>query len=204
MSNCPKCNEKLSPFYLKQNCPKCGTNLVYYDLDKRLEQDHEKAMKEQEAVDKFLYKLKMSTVGTKISLVRFVLFFSPLVWMLLPMFKAKDGVTISLLSVIMGIINGSMPLDKIFGDMSYLLPIVTMVCVIIFSLMVIISSCFSMGKKAYLRNTIFSIINLVCFVVITALAISNCALIGAGAFVVFGVYVIEFVLHKAVDKKVNK
>ena len=32
MSNCPKCNEKLSPFYMKQNCPKCNTNLVYYDL----------------------------------------------------------------------------------------------------------------------------------------------------------------------------
>ena len=27
MSNCPKCNEKLSPFYMKQNCPKCGKSL---------------------------------------------------------------------------------------------------------------------------------------------------------------------------------
>ena len=63
MSNCPKCNEKLSPFYMKQNCPKCNTNLVYYDLDNRLQADHEKAMKEQEAVDRVLNNIKTSAFG---------------------------------------------------------------------------------------------------------------------------------------------
>ena len=66
MSNkCPKCNEKLSPLYMKQNCPKCNTNLVYYNLDKRLEADHIQAMKEQETVDCVLNNIKTSAFGEK-------------------------------------------------------------------------------------------------------------------------------------------
>lgn len=106
MSNCPKCNEKLSPFYMKQNCPKCGTNLVYYDLDNRLKADHEKAIKEQEAVDRVLNNIKTSAFGGPLQITRFVLMFSPLLWMCLPTFKANDGTSITLISVIMGIING--------------------------------------------------------------------------------------------------
>jgi hypothetical protein len=106
MSNCPKCNEKISPFYMKQNCPKCGTNLVYYELDKRLQADHEKAMKEQEAVDRVLNNIKTSAFGGPLQIIRFVLMFSPLLWMCLPVFKANDGEGITLISVIMGIING--------------------------------------------------------------------------------------------------
>lgn len=200
MSNCPKCNEKLSPFYMKQNCPKCGTNLVYYDLDNRLQADHEKAIKEQEAVNRFLERLKLSTIGTKASVVRFVLFFSPLLWMCLPMFKADDGNGVTLISVIMGIIGGSLDLS----NPTYLFPLITMACIIVFSLAVIISACFSIGKKAFLRNTIFSIVNLVVFVVLTALTILKGARVGAGAFIVFGVYVLDFIMHKLVDKKLNK
>lgn len=203
-NRCPKCNEKLSPLYLKQNCPHCNTNLVYYDLDKRLEEDRLKALKEQELADRLIENLKLSTVGTKISLVRFILFFSPLVWMLLPMFKAKDGVGISLLSVITGIINGSMSFDKIFADLSYLFPVITMVCVIIFSLVVIISSCFSKGKKAYLRNVIFSGINLAVLLVCVAASKITGAAIGIGTLIVLAVYIIEFILHGQVNKKINK
>ena len=141
MSNCPKCNEKLSPFYMKQNCPKCGTNLVYYDLDNRLKADHEKAMKEQEAVDRVLNNIKTSAFGGGLQITRFVLMFSPLLWMCLPTFKANDGTSITLISVIMGIINGSFD----FSNPSYLFPFITMVCIILFSLMVIISSLFSVG-----------------------------------------------------------
>ena len=90
MSNCPKCNEKLSPFYMKQNCPKCGTNLVYYDLDNRLQADHEKAMKEQEAVDRVLNNIKTSAFGGPLQITRFVLMFSPLLWMCLPTFRGNE------------------------------------------------------------------------------------------------------------------
>ena len=201
MSNCPKCNEKLSPFYMKQNCPKCNTNLVYYDLDNRLQADHEKAIKEQEAVDRVINNIKTSAFGGKLQITRFVLMFSPLLWMCSPMFKANDGTNITLTSVIMGIINGGFP----FSNPSYLFPFITMVCIILFSLMVIISSLFSVGKKAFLRNEIFSSINIIVLLIFIVLAkIIGSATFQIGTLIVIFTYVAEMLLHKLVDKKLNK
>lgn len=200
MSNCPKCNEKLSPLYMKQNCPKCGTNLVYYDLDNRLKADHEKAMREQEAVDRVLNNIKTSAFGGKEQITRFVLMFSPLLWMCLPMFKANDGTNITLISVIMGIINGGFP----FSNPSYLFPFITMVCIILFSLIVIISSLFSLGKKAFLRNGILSVINDIVFLICVFISIANGANLKIGFVFVVIAYNCVLVLHKLIDKKLNK
>ena len=202
MSNkCPKCGEKLSPLYMKQTCPKCNTNLVYYDLENRLKADHEKAIKEQEAVDNVLNNIKTSAFGGPLQITRFVLMFSPLLWMCLPVFTSDDGADITLISVIMGIINGSFD----FGNPSYLFPFITMVCIIIFSLMVIISSLFSVGEKALSRNEIFSLINTVVFIVVS---IVSCKVGGAhlstGWFLVSITYILELEMHTLVNKKLNK
>ena len=202
MSNrCPKCNEKLSPLYMKQTCPKCNTNLVYYDLDKRLEADHIQAMKEQEAVERVLNNIKTSAFGGPLQIIRFITMFSPLLWMCLPVFRTGDGEDITLISVIMGIINGTLD----FSNPSYLFPIITMGCIIIFSLMVIISSLFSVGKKALSRNIIFSIIN---SLVLTVLSIVSYKFGGVslaiGFFLVAIVYKVEILIHKPIDKKINK
>lgn len=200
MSNCPKCNEKLSPFYMKQNCPKCNTNLVYYDLDNRLQADHEQAMREQEAVDRVLNNIKTSAFGGPLQIARFVLMFSPLLWMCLPMFKASDGKSITLISVIMGIINGNYN----FSNPSYLFPIITMVCIILFSLIVIISSLFSLGEKAFLRNGILSVVNDVSFLICVFLSIANGANLKIGFVFVVITYNCVLGLHKLIDKKLNK
>lgn len=200
MSNCPKCNEKLSPFYMKQNCPKCNTNLVYYDLDNRLQADHEKAMKEQEAVDRVLNNIKTSAFGGPLQITRFVIMFSPLLWMCLPTFKANDGGNVTLISVIMGIINGGFD----FSNPSYLFPFITMVCIILFSLFEIISSLFSVGKKSVKKIQVFGIINRLVFAICIILSCINDASISVGGFVVIIVYMITSLLHNAVDKKLNE
>ena len=200
MSNCPKCNEKLSPFYMKQNCPKCNTNLVYYDLDNRLKADHEKAMKEQEAVNNVFNNIKTSAFGGPLQITRFVLMFSPLLWMCLPMFKANDGGYITLISAIMGIINGGFD----FSNPSYLFPFITMVCIILFSLMVIISSLFSLGENAFLRNGILSVVNDVAFLICVFLSIANGANLKIGFVFVVIAYNCVLVLHKLIDKQLNK
>lgn len=56
-NKCPKCDKKISLFYLKQNCPQCDCDLVNYDLENRLEADAEKAEKEFEALDKIINKV---------------------------------------------------------------------------------------------------------------------------------------------------
>lgn len=204
MSNkCPKCGEKLSPFYMKQNCPKCNTNLVYYDLENRLKADHEQAMKEQEAVDRVLNNIKTSAFGGPIQIVRFVTMFSPLLWMCLPMFKAADHTSITLINVIMGIINGSMSLDKLLSDKSYFFPVLTMVCIIIFSLAVIISSLFSIGEKSFMRNAIFSTVNSIVLLICMTLSIINGAHLKIGFAIVVFVYCCELYMHRLVDRKIN-
>lgn len=202
MSNkCPKCGEKLSPLYMKQNCPKCDTNLVYYDLENSLKADHEQAIKEQEAVDRVLNNIKISAFGGPLQIIRFVLMFSPLAWMCLPVFRANDGENITLISVIMGIINGTLD----FSNPSSLFPFITMVCIILFSLMVIISSLFSVGKKTLSRNETFSIINTFVFGI---LSIVSCkvgdAHLGTGWFLVSITYILEMEMHELVNRKLNK
>ena len=201
MSNkCPKCGEKLSPLYMKQNCPKCNTNLVYYDLENRLKADHEQAMKEQEAVDRVLKNIKTSAFGGPLQIIRFVLMFSPLLWMCLPVFKANDGGDITLISVIMGIINGGFD----FGNQSYLFPVVTMVCIILFSLFEIIASLFSMGKKAFRRIVVFCIINRLVFLACFVLPVVNGAFALAGFWCILMVYNITPLLHRQINNKLNK
>lgn len=199
-SRCPKCNEKLSPFYMKQNCPKCNTNLVYYDLDNRLKADHEKAVKEQETVDKVLNNIKSSAFGGPLQITRFVLMFSPLLWMCLPMFMANDDKNITLISVIMGIINGSYD----FSNPSYLFPFITMVCIIVFSLMVIISSLFSVGENANIKIKVFQKINYLALLVCSILSVVNSAGLSFGVVLTLLTYIVTDTLHSEIDKKLNR
>lgn len=56
-NKCPKCGKKLKIFYIKQNCSECGCDLLYYNMDKRLEEDAVQAEKEFATLEKFLDKL---------------------------------------------------------------------------------------------------------------------------------------------------
>ena len=51
---CPKCGGKLGIFDLKPNCPHCGCSIMYYDMDKRLEEDSIKAEAEWQKLDEIL------------------------------------------------------------------------------------------------------------------------------------------------------
>lgn len=62
---CPKCGEKLSIFYLKPTCPKCGCNLMYYNMDSRLEEDSVKAEEEWERLDKLIDKVTPKFIKNK-------------------------------------------------------------------------------------------------------------------------------------------
>ena len=57
-NTCPKCQKKLSAFYIKQNCPDCGCDLLYYDIENELEKDAQKAEAEFAAVDRILSRIK--------------------------------------------------------------------------------------------------------------------------------------------------
>lgn len=63
--NCPKCGKKLSMFYIKETCSECGCNLMYYNMESRLEEDHQKAMAEFQKLDEI--KAKFIRVLEKIT-----------------------------------------------------------------------------------------------------------------------------------------
>lgn len=65
MSKCPKCKEKLSIFYFKTICPKCGCNLMYYDMDNRLEEDAKRAEQEWERLEKLIDKVTPKFIKNK-------------------------------------------------------------------------------------------------------------------------------------------
>ncbi len=215
MNKCPKCNEKLSPFYMKQNCPKCDTNLVYYDLENRLQADHEKAMKEQDAIDRVLNNIKTSAFGGKTQILRFIMMFSPLLWMCLPMYtqlnrETLESTGISLITLIKSIIatvsnadNGAMTFDMWLSDKAYFCTLVLIACIIILSLAEIISSLFSVGKNALKRNRIFHYINYVICFGASCLPIINGFSHSIGLLFVLTSYTSVGRLHKVIDKKLN-
>ena len=65
--NCPKCGKKLSIFYIKETCSECGCNLMYYNMESRLEEDHQKAKAEFQKLDEI--KAKFIRVLEKITSV---------------------------------------------------------------------------------------------------------------------------------------
>lgn len=64
-NKCPKCGQKLSPFYMKSNCPKCGVNLLYYNMSERLEQDAENAKREVDTIWNFVRKIDKARLVEK-------------------------------------------------------------------------------------------------------------------------------------------
>ncbi len=189
MSKCPKCGEKISSLYFKENCPKCNVNLLYYNMEERLAADEAKAKKEVDAVNHFIDILRSSSVASLLLIVRLVLFFTPLASMCLPMYG-----DISLISLIMGLINGELQLGNI------ILPLVSMALVIVLSLAVIISSLFSVTKTGFLRNMIFSIINTAVFVVL-GLIIGG---VGIGWYVTLVIYFAEIIMHIICERQIRQ
>ena len=193
MSNrCPKCNKKISPFYLKQNCPECGTNLLYYNFDEQLEEDARNAQTEVERVNKLKETIKNSTVKTKWHIVRLVLFFLPLASMCLPMYYA-DHKSVSLISVIMAIVNHGFNLS--FWSKDYVFGILAMAGIIVLSLAVIIGSLFSSTKRGYRRNIILSLLNVCVFGALSFLVCRFGGECDSGFLVTMFILITEFGFH---------
>ena len=103
-NKCPKCHEKISPFYLKQNCPHCGVDLLYYKLDERLDEDAAESERQVAKLKRFANTIKASTIATPLLIIRLILFFTPLLSMCLPMYRAGHK-NVSLIGFIMSIVN---------------------------------------------------------------------------------------------------
>lgn len=88
MPKCPSCGERFSPLYLKPHCPHCGVNLVYFDMEARLEQDAAQAEAEYEALGCWLKRVRRATIQGPVAIIRLICAFLPVVAvLLLPMYQ---------------------------------------------------------------------------------------------------------------------
>lgn len=202
MSNkCPKCGEKLSPFYLKQNCPKCGVDLLYYRLEERLEEDAAESARQVEKINRFKSTLKESSVSSPLKIIRLILFFTPLASMCLPMYRA-DSKNVSLISVILSIVNHGFGINVWTED--YLFAFFAIAFVIVLSLAVIINSLFSATKKGTVRNFVFSLVNTFTFLAFSLLVCLNSGSVKIGFYVTLAIYLAELLLHFVTSREKPK
>lgn len=207
MSNCPKCNEKLSSFYFKQTCPKCGANLLYYNFEDNLKQDAQLADREWGAVDKLLSGIKASAIGSPIAVLRTISYFVSVLLLLVPCYVVQGLPVekISLLSLIKMLVSGDLQFGTILSDKAVLLCFCAFVGVILIGLVSLVLSLFSYTKNGLKRNMALTLIDIAVFLVITlvinfstgaSISVIGCLLVMASMF-------FTLALHKIVDNKTS-
>lgn len=202
-NNCPKCGKKLSPFYFKQNCPACGVNLLFYDFEENLKNDAQKANAEVERAAAFGNKIKASSFASPLLIIRFILFFTPLLSMLLPMYRVSGGKSFGLLIFIKSLIEKSLSFGDIFSEITYTFSFFAICFVVVLSLAVIISSLFSVGKTALRRNIVFSLLNTAVFLGLSIGIAANGGALLVGFYLTLAIYIAETAMHIFADKKIN-
>ena len=85
MAKCPKCGRKLTLLDWRPNCPGCGVNIVYYNLDERLQDEADVAEAEHARLQKRIDRLKASFIGSKLTIARIFLSILPIATLLLPL-----------------------------------------------------------------------------------------------------------------------
>lgn len=200
MSNCPNCNEKLSPFYFKQNCPHCGANLMYYDFENRLQQDAEKVQREAEHFAEIVSGIKRSAIGSAVAIIRLISFVLPVLALLLPIFKL-NGENITLISMIKSItaVTSYSP----FSNAAFVLCLVTFAAVIICALVALVNSLFSFTKSGLKRNVIISALSIIIFAGLYIAVIAAGGSIAYGFFLVLVLEILTVALHFAVNNKLK-
>lgn len=207
MSNCPKCNEKLSPFYFKQNCPKCGTNLLYYNLEDRLQQDAKQADAEWGAVDRLVNGIKASSIGSVAAVIRTVSYFVTVVLLLIPCYiiSGLPAENISLLTLVKMLISGDLQFGEVFSNTALMLAFISFAAVILIGLVSLIASLFSYTKNGLKRNIALTIIDIAVFFILSMVTFSLGAAINIiGLVLIVAGMILTLALHKPVDKALNK
>ena len=199
LSNCPNCNEKLSPFYFKQNCPHCGANLMYYDFDNRLQQDAEKVAREAEHFAETVSGIKSSAIGSVEAIIRLVSFILPIVALLLPIFSV-GGENITLISIIKMAISDS---GSVFGNTALILCLADFAAVIICALVALVNSLFSFTKSGLKRNVIISALSIIIFAGLYIAVIAAGGGVAYGFFLVLVLEILTVALHFAVNNKLK-
>lgn len=160
----------------------------------------ENAQKERTGAERTALTIQNSTAKTPWHIARLLLLFTPLLSMCLPLFWARHK-SVSLISLIMSIINHGLDLQATVGDKSYLFAVLTLLCMILFSLGEIICSLFTAAKNGYRRNMTAFSLNFAALALTAFLAIGFGAKAKIGLLLTFLIYLAKLLLHTKVSGK---
>lgn len=183
MAKCPKCGRKLTLLDWRPNCPGCGVNIVYYNLDERLQDEADVAEAEHARLQKRMDRLKASFIGSKLTIARIILSVLPIAALLLPLANVNFSAAvihggtvntdISLISLIDVFSNlnfdhlftmiGSELLGNAF--IGYLIALGSLALSLVFILVSLFALMAACGPKGNIRNIILNSITIVLAVV---------------------------------------
>lgn len=179
MAKCPKCGRKLTLFDWRPNCPGCGVNIVYYNLDERLQDEADVAEAEHARLQKRIDRLKASFIGSKLTIARIILSVLPIATLLLPLANINFSAAvinggavntdISLISLIN--IISSLNFDNLFtmlgssllGDafLGYLIALGALALSLVFLIVSLLALMAACGPKGNIRNLILNSITVI-------------------------------------------
>ncbi|MBQ6067599.1 MAG: hypothetical protein IJK89_12365 [Clostridia bacterium] len=99
MASCPHCGRKLRMTDWRQECPGCGTNLNYYDSNRRLLDESEKAEIEHALFQPKIDRAKAAYAGSKWAILRIVFTLLPVGALFLPLLKSPGGESVNVIGV---------------------------------------------------------------------------------------------------------
>jgi len=173
---------------------------MYYNYDKRLEEDAKKAEKEWDFVENVLNGIKQSSIGSAVSIIRLLSFILPIIALLMPVFKI-DNQNITLVTLVKNIISDS---GSVFNSTAYILCFAAFAAVVIFALLSAFISLFSFTKNGFKRNKIISAVSITVFCMLSMVAVINGCSISYGVFAVIVFQIITVILHFAQQHNVVK
>lgn len=190
MAVCPKCGAKIGKFDWSANCKKCGVNIMYYDMDKKLEEDAARAEKEFEQLYKMKAGMKASFIGSKLAITRTVMTFLTFFTFFLPLADI-NGKSSGLFQIIASIIKDGL------GDIST--PFILLSAALLINILNLIVTLFDYTKSGRITLTLMWLLG-------AGLTIACIAVHGQplyGAYVLAAVYAFSAVIQIAVCVKKN-
>ena len=91
MAKCPNCGRKLRLIDWRPECPGCGVNLNYYNSNKNLLEESEKAEAEHARFQPRIDRAKAAYAGSKFAVMRIIFSLLPVGALFLPLCKGVNG-----------------------------------------------------------------------------------------------------------------
>lgn len=182
-SFCPKCGYKLSMIDIKPECPVCGVNQVYYGMEDSLKQEADRAEFEHAASQPGMDRLKASTIGHPVAIIRLIFCLLPLVATLAPMGKVivslpyfTETTTINIISIVNKVFM-NLDFDYMFamvgadkvgtGYIFYLVALIAFILMVLTTIVNVVNALFSSGKNGIKRNIVTAVVGVVFTVIAT-------------------------------------